>query len=487
MTFRLIPLALAAAMCVSGCTSMAPKLELPDAPVPDQYSEPAAAGDKAPSADAGQTTTAAPVSVAGLDWNQYFSDQRLQSLIHLALVNNRDLKVAVLNVERAQAQYRIQRSDLLPQVSATATSTAQRIPGDLNSTGKVEVTHDYSVTGGVSWELDLFGRVQSLRDAALQQYLESDAAQKSARLSLISEVATSWYTLQADQQLLKLAQDTLDSQKSSFERNQRSYELGATSQLDLDRARVTVETARLSVATYTTQVAQDRNALRLLVGASVPEDLLSPTPLEKMPPLPTLEAGLPSQTLERRPDIAEAEASLRAANANIGAARAAFFPSISLTGNAGTASSELSGLFGHGQGTWSFTPTINVPIFTWGANEANLDTAKIDTQIAVANYEKAIQTAFQEVSDALAERASLDERLSAQQSLVDSYQRAYTLSEARYEAGADSYLSVLDAQRSLFSAQQALISERLTHFVNSATLYKVLGGSTESQVQVAGG
>ncbi|QNH12055.1 AdeC/AdeK/OprM family multidrug efflux complex outer membrane factor [Xanthomonas sp. SI] len=466
----LTPLALAVSTLLAGCSLM-PAYERPAAPVPAQFDGAAA--------DSGAQTVAVPV--ADIGWRAVFTDPKLQQVIELALDNNRDLRVAALNIDQAWAQYRVQRADLAPGVDLGGSGNGSRTPGDLSGTGQPLVAHSYSATLGISaYELDLFGRVRSLKEQALQQFLSTTEAQRSTHISLIAQVATAYLTLAADQDLLRLAQDTLSSQGESYRLQQRSFELGAASALTLRQAQTTVESARVDVERYTAQVAQDRNALRLLAGTEVPSELL-PTALPDSASadanvLASIPAGLPSELLQRRPDILQAERTLQAANANIGAARAAFYPSISLTASAGSASAGLSGLFKGGSGSWSFAPSLSLPIFDGGRNRANLDVAKVQRDIDVANYEKAIQTAFREVSDALAERSTLGRQLQAQQALVDASADSYRLSQARFERGVDSYLGALDAQRTLYAAEQTLIDTRLSRFTNLVTFYKALGG-----------
>ncbi|MBN6112548.1 AdeC/AdeK/OprM family multidrug efflux complex outer membrane factor [Xanthomonas bonasiae] len=466
-------LALAVSAALAGCSLM-PAYERPAAPVPAQF-------DGAAQADAQADAQAGRVPVADIGWRAVFTDPKLQQVIELALDNNRDLRVAALNIDQAWAQYRVQRADLAPGVDLGGSGNGSRTPGDLSGTGQPLVAHSYSATLGISaYELDLFGRVRSLKEQALQQFLSTTEAQRSTHISLVAQVATAYLTLAADQDLLRLAQDTLTSQSESYRLQQRSFDLGAASALTLRQAQTTVESARVDVERYTAQVAQDRNALRLLAGTEVPSELL-PTALPDSASadanvLASIPAGLPSELLQRRPDILEAERTLQAANANIGAARAAFYPSISLTASAGSASAGLSGLFKGGSGSWSFAPSISLPIFDGGRNRANLDVAKVQRDIDVANYEKAIQTAFREVSDALAERNTLGRQLQAQQALVDASADSYRLSQARFERGVDSYLGALDAQRTLYGAEQTLISTRLSRFTNLVTFYKALGG-----------
>jgi multidrug efflux system outer membrane protein len=463
-------LALAAAL--GGCSLM-PAYQRPTPPVPAGYPL-ARSGDLAPDA----ATSAA--TAAEIGWREFFADPRLQQLIDLALDNNRDLRVAVLNIAQSRAQYRIQDATSLPTVNASGSGSASRTPADLSTTGQAGISHQYTATLGFSaYELDLFGRVRSLNAQALQQFLATEEARRSTHISLVAEVANDYLTLAADQERLKLAQRTLESQGNSYALTQRQAEQGIASDLALRQAQTTVESARVDVAAYTSQIAQDRNALALVVGAQVPESLL-PTGLDDalaaLGSRSDLPAGLPSGLLQRRPDVLQAEHQLEAANANIGAARAAFYPRISLTANAGTASNALSGLFKGGSGSWTFAPQIDLPIFDGGSHRANLDLAVIDRDIYIAQYEKAIQTAFREVADSLAVRANVQSQLGAQTALVGAWAESYRLSEARFQLGADSYLQLLDAQRSLYAAQQNLIGTQLTRVGNLVTLYKVLGG-----------
>ncbi|SOU06648.1 efflux transporter outer membrane subunit [Xanthomonas arboricola] len=474
---RMTLTAIAVAGVLSGCTLM-PRYARPDAPVPERF-----AGTELSTAST-STDAASPaqaIDIANIGWRQVFTDPALQQVIALALENNRDLRVAALNIEVARAQYRVERAALLPAVQGTGTANNARTPSELAIPGQPQVFRTYSANIGVSaYELDLFGRVRSLKEQALQQFLSTAEARRSTHISLVAEVATAYLTLAADQQLLQLAQSTLSSQGDSYRLQQRSFELGVASQLSLRQAQTTVESARVDVERYTAQVAQDRNALVLLVGTQVPAGLLP----QALPDgasvdgnvLASVPAGLPSQLLQRRPDILEAERNLRAANANIGAARAAFFPSISLTASTGSSSSSLSNLFDSGTRAWSFVPTLTLPIFNAGRNRANLDMAKANRDIEVAQYEKAIQSAFREVSDALAQRETLGRQLQAQQALVDATADSYRLSQARFERGVDSYLQALDAQRALYSAQQNLITTQLSRFTNLATFYKAMGG-----------
>lgn len=458
MTSKFLSLtALAASLALAGCASMAPTYERPAAPVAQQWPVPQATAEQAKAADIG--------------WREFFTDPKLQALIEQALAHNRDLRVAVLNVERAQAQYGVQRADRLPTVSAGAGQTATRAPGGT-------ITRQYTATLGVSaYELDLFGRVKSLNDAALQQYLATDDARRSAQISLVAQVAGGWLTLAADQERLRLAEQTLLARQDSLRLTQRLQAAGVSSTLDLRQAEIAAEAAQSDLASLTAQVAQDRNALALLVGQPL-EAAQGPTAGTDAPvtQLGELSAGLPSDVLLTRPDVQQAERTLQAANANIGAARAAFFPRISLTASAGTASSELDGLFRSGSGMWSFMPQVSLPLFDAGRNSANLKIAKVDRDIAVAQYEKSIQSAFRDVADALAQRATLGQQVASQQRLVAQTQDALRLAEARFRQGLDDRLATLDAQRSLYAAQQGLIAARLAQQVNRVTLYKALGG-----------
>ncbi|WP_374592360.1 AdeC/AdeK/OprM family multidrug efflux complex outer membrane factor [Aquabacterium sp.] len=466
-TPRVLALAVQLAL-LAGCTTLAPTYQRPDAEVPANWPE-------APS------VSASAASAADLEWQAFFSDPALRRVIYAALQHNQDLRVAALNVEKAQQQYGVQRADLFPTVNASAGQSARRVPETTSSTGQAYIGREYTATlGFAAYEIDLFGRLRSLRDQALEQYFATEEAQRSTRLSLIAEVATAYLTLQADQDRLELARRTLTSQQATSDLTRRSHELGVASELDVSQVQTSVESARGDVARYTATVAQDRNALVLLIGS--PEAAASVLPAASQPAvtLPEVPAGVPSDVLLRRPDVRQAERTLRAANANIGAARAAFFPSITLTAQGGSTSTALSDLFTGASRTWTFAPQITLPIFTAGRNQANLKIAELERDTNVAQYQKAVQTALREVADALAQRATLDEQLAAQQALTQAAQRAHDLSDARYRKGVDSYLTTLDAQRALYSAQQGLISTRLSRQTNLITLYKVLGGGTDA-------
>ncbi|MDQ3204815.1 MAG: efflux RND transporter outer membrane subunit EmhC [Pseudomonadota bacterium] len=469
MSKSLLSLAVAA-FVLSGC-SLIPDYQQPAAPVAQQYPQgPAYSPAQAPSQAAAEQ-----------GWKQFFHDPALQQLIKVALENNRDLRVAALNIDAFAAQYRIQRADLFPAVSANGSGSRQRVPANASQTGEAGIVSSYSATVGISaYELDLFGRVRSLSEEALQQYFATEEGRRSTQISLVANVANAYMTWQADKELLKLTQNTLGAFEESLKLTSRSNEVGVASALDLAQSRTSVENARAQLARYTRQVAQDENSLVLLLGTGIPANLqpakpLSDDLLSEVPP------GLPSDLLQRRPDIVQAEYNLKAANANIGAARAAFFPSISLTANAGTLSPDLSGLFKGGSGTWLFQPQINLPIFNAGSLRASLDYSKIQKEISVANYEKSIQTAFQEVADGLAARKTYTDQLQAQRDFVQANQDYYRLAERRYRIGVDSNLTFLDAQRQLFSAQQSLITDRLAQLNSAVNLYKALGGGWNEQ------
>jgi multidrug efflux system outer membrane protein len=449
---------------LTGCT-LAPKYKRPEAPIPSSW----------PSGPAYKERLPSTLTANELKWEEFFTDDRLKEIIGMALHNNRDLRLAALNMERARAFYGIQRAELLPTLNVVASGSKERVPYDLSETGKAMTRERYSVDLGIlSWEIDFFGRIRSLKDRALEEYLATEEARRSAEISLLSAVANTYLALAADRETLKLSQSTLETQEAVYQLIKRRYEVGLASELDLRRTQTQVDTAKGDVARYTKLVAQGENALNLLVGSSVPNEL-SPRDLGGVSPLKEFSPGITSDVLLNRPDILAAEHQLKAVHANIGAARAAFFPRISLTTTLGTASSELSGLFKSGSGAWSFVPQILMPIFdarTWLALKA----VKVEREIALVQYEKAIQTAFREVADALAEQGTIRDQIAAQESLVQALQETYRLSYLRYTKGIDSYLSVLDAHRSLYAAEQGLIALRLAEIANQVTLYKVLGG-----------
>ena len=471
MNRKLIPLVRAAlfpaALLLGACT-MIPTYERPTPPVPGSWT------------DGAQPTPAASAAPAAADlrWQNFFTDTRLRSLVDLALANNRDLRVAALNIEKAAALYRIQRAELNPTIGVQAAGLRTRLPEKLaTAEGASPGTSSqyYVELGLASWELDFFGRLRSLSAASLEQYLATEEARRAAQSALVAAVAGSYLTLAADGENLRLAQVTLEAQKSSYELIRATRDAGMTSDLDLLQAQSQVEAARVNVAAYTGAVAVDRNALQLLAGSPVGPDLL-PESFGTVTDPRGVSAGLPSDVLLRRPDILAAEHQLRAANASIGAARAAFFPRISLTASFGTLGPDLASLFTSGTRAWSFAPQIVAPLFASGSLLANLKASKVDREIAVAHYEKAIQVAFSEVSDALTLRTTLVAQREAQEALVVALDETWRLSDARYQAGIDGYLGVLVAQQALYAAQRGEVAVRLAEQANLVTLYKVLGG-----------
>ena len=450
----------------AGCT-MIPPYQRPEAPIPDSW----------PSGPSYRDGPDGPAGAAADEvlWREFFVDERLRAIIAAALANNRDLRAAALNVERARALYRIQRAELLPIVDAAGSATKARVPFDLSGTGRSETFEQYRAELGIaSWEIDFFGRIRSLEQRALEEYLATEQARRSAQILIVSEVANAYLILAANRENLQLAQSTLEAQQASYHLIRRRFEVGIVPELDLRQVQTRVDTARVDVARYTELAAKNENALNLLVGAPVPADWL-PDGLSAVAPLPDVPPGASSEILLRRPDVLQAESLLKAANADIGAARAAFFPRIALTAAVGTASEQLTGLFQPGSTAWNFTPAAVLPIFdprVWAA----LDVSEVQQQIALNQYESAVQAAFREVADALARRGTMAEQMAAQQSLVDATAATYRLSNARYEKGSDIYLNVLDAQRSLYSAQQGLIAIRLVKLVNQVRLYAALGG-----------
>jgi len=445
---------------LAGCVNLAPPYERPAAPI------------------AAIWPTDAPMqgaSAAELGWSEFYGDATLRELIARALADNRDLRATALAIESARAQYRIARAAQLPALDGGLSAA---IGGSDDTT-----SHLYSVELGVSaFELDFFGRLHNLREQALENFLASEESLRSARISLVASVAAAYTTLLADQQRLRLAKDTLVSQQKSFDLTKRSFEIGTVSALDVSQVQTTLDAARADIATYRTQVTQDLNALELLVGSPLdrPRDAaVEPTRNGALLALNAaigIPAEVPSEVLQRRPDVLASERSLRAANANIGAARAARFPRITLTTSVGNASTQLSQLFGSGTGVWSFAPALTLPIFDAGTRAAEVRVAEVSRESALAAYEKSIQTAFREVADALAQRRDIAQLLAARQSLVAATEKAYRLTDARYRRGVDSSLAVLDAQRSYYSAQQNLISAHLLEATNLIALYSVLGG-----------
>ncbi|WP_250450463.1 efflux transporter outer membrane subunit [Caballeronia sp. ATUFL_M2_KS44] len=470
---RLSLIAAAIAVLATGCT-MEPKYERPAAPVSQTFPTGGVYATQPGAADAG-ARSAKDVAGADIGWREFFVDTRLQRLIDIALANNRDLRTSVLNIQAAQAQYRIVRSELFPTISARADQSKQRTPRNLSFFDQT-ISNTYSVGLNASWEIDLFGRVQSLKDQALAQYFSTAYARKAFEISLISQVAAQYLqVLQADD-LLTVTESTLKTARESYDIVKLQFDNGTASELDLSQSQTVVENAAANYQAQQRARAQAVNALVLLLGEPMPDDLPTGMPLNEQDFLTDIPAGLPSDLLTRRPDIMEAEQNLRAANANIGAARAAFFPTISLTGSFGTLSPTLGGLFKPGSAAWSFAPTITLPIFQGGQNQANLDLANIQKNIQISQYEKAIQSAFREVADGLAARGTYDQQIQALERDTAAQQRRLDLSTMRYRQGVDSYLGVLTAQQDLYSVQQTLITARTQRLANLVTLYQALGG-----------
>lgn len=472
-TLTQVALSLLAAGVLTGC-SMAPTYQRPAAPVADAY----------PTETQGKEGNAAAIG-----WREFFPDQRLQALIAAALENNRDLRVAALNVEAARATYNIQRADQLPNFNGTVAATRGRTAAVQSPSGVSFVGETYQVGLGLAaFELDFFGRVRSLSDAALAQYFATEEARQSAHITLVAEVAKAYLAERGYTEQLEYAQRTYKSRQDAYALTKQRFEVGASSALDLRQDEILVESARASLAQISRQRAQAVNALTLLVGKPLGNDLPPAQPLSSQNIVTDIPAGLPSDLIARRPDIRNAEQQLKSANANIGAARAAFFPRISLTAGIGSISNEFSGLFDAGSRTWSFAPTLTLPIFEGGRNIANLDLANVRKNVAVANYEKAIQTAFREVADALVARGTLDEQIDAQEKVQVAQADRLKLAEQRYKSGVASSLDVLDAQRELFADEQTLIQTRVLRLTNAVDLYRSLGGGwNEKTVTAEGG
>jgi len=467
--------ALTAATALAAC-NFAPKYVRPVGAVPAELPQggpyPAAASD-------------AP-DVTRIGWRDFFTDARLRQVIETGLANNRDLRVAAANVLQARAQYHVQRADLVPSTSisggATYTNNAANLGGGAaaGAGGPSNNLEIYSVSAGFSsFELDLFGRVRNLSRAAQERFFASEEAQRSTRISLIAEIATAWLTLASDRDQLALAEETLKAFEQTLELTRAQFRIGVASELAARQAETSYQSARNDIATLRTRIAQDQNALNLLAGTTIPADQL-PAGLDAgKVTLDALPADLSSQVLLRRPDVLQAEHQLIASNADIGAARAAFFPKISLTATLGTISTALSGLFAGGSFTYTGAPSAALPLFDGGRNAANLAYAKASQQAAVATYEKAVQTAFKEVADALATRGTIGEQVAAQNARVEAANVAANLSDARYRAGVDSFLTALDAQRTAYAARQQLQTTRLARASNLVELYRALGGGLE--------
>lgn len=474
--FRALAASLLLAGVVSGC-SMAPAYQRPAAPVADAFP---VVPDAAGATGSGIAAPAGPSAVE-TGWRTFFPDGRLQQLIAAALENNRDLRIAALRIEEARGAYRIQRADRLPTLNATLSESRGRSPGFANPSGQPQIGERFDAGLGISaFELDFFGRVKSLSDASLSSYLATEEAKQAAQISLVAEVAKAYYTERAFAEQQTLAESTYEARKRTFELTKQRVEGGASSRLDLRSNEQQMETARASALALARQRAQAANALALLVGEAQPAGAAigGPAPSEdaQADAMSALTAGLPSELLANRPDIRAAEQRLKAANANIGAARAAFFPRITLTTSIGSASRDFSGLFDSGSNTWSFAPQLVLPIFDTGRNLANLDVSHARKNIAVADYEKTIQQAFREVADALAARTYLGEQVAAQRAVQDAQAERLRLLQLRFENGVASSLDVLDAQRELFTAEQALVQARLLRTTSAIDLYRALGG-----------
>lgn len=466
---RLAPAALSA-LLAGGCASLAPEYQRPALPVPAAYEQ----------AGVAEQTARQPEAAARITWQSYFSDPTLQGLIATALDNNRDLRSALLRVEEARALYGIQRADQFPTIGVQADGSRGRVPGDLNLTGQPQVTSQYQVgVGMASWELDFWGRVRSLNEAALQNYLATEAAAQAATLSLIAQVADSYLTLRELDERLELTRETIESRAESLRIFRRRFEVGAIAKLDLTQVETLWQQAKALGAELEQTRAAQAHSLELLVGAplNLPKHQ---TRLNDDAVMHALPPGLPSDLLTNRPDIVAAEHQLKAANANIGAARAAFLPSITLTGAFGTASAELDGLFAGGSRAWNFAPSINLPIFDAGRRQSSLDLTEARRDQAVSNYEKTIQTAFRDVSDALSARRWLAEQVDVLRATVAAQSERARLAQLRYDHGASPYLEVLDAKRDLLAAQQQLVQTRRALLSSRVGLYAALGGGTQA-------
>ncbi|CAI0806303.1 efflux transporter outer membrane subunit [Serratia ficaria] len=469
MLQRLISLTLP--LLLAGCISLDPDYQRPTAPVPAAL--PQGAAYAAPD---GKLSLSYP----DVAWRDYVRHPQLRQVVAMGLNSSRDLREAIANIESARALYGEQRSALFPTINAGADGSRGRA---LTGSGNA-ISQSYEATAGTSaFELDLFGKNGSLSRAAFETYLADSEAAKSTRLTLIADIVTDWVAVAAERSNLAAARQTMDSAKRSLEVTRKNQQNGILSMVDVASADTVYQQARSDVASYTTSAAQAKNALDLVVGQSVPENLL-PAGIESLSGIMTdLPTQLSSAVLLNRPDVLEAEHNLKSANANIGSARAAFFPTISLTASGGVGSSELSSLFSHGAGVWSFAPSISLPIFSGGYNTSQLNYTKAQKDLYVATYEKAVQTAFQETADALARKGTIQEQLAAQSGYVAASREYYRLAELRYRHGVDSYLTMLDAQRTLYTAQQSLIAAQQTAYDNQITLYKVLGGGIAAERQ----
>lgn len=453
----------ALALALTACQSMRGPEPVAQANIPEQ----------------GYLTASSGPSIAEQGYKDFFADQRLLQVLDLALANNRDLRTSTLNIQRAQQQYQITQNNQLPTIGASGSVLRQ----DTLNTGAMT---SYNVGLGVTaYELDFWGRVRSLKDNALDTYLATSSARDATQIALVGQVAQAWLNYSFANANLRLADQTLKAQLESYNLNKKRFDVGIDSELPVRQAQISVETARNDVANYKTQIAQAQNLLNLLVGQAVPANLLPTQRVTRITTNNALTAGLPSDLLTNRPDVRAAEYQLSAAGANIAAAKARLFPTISLTGNAGYASTSLSDLFKSGGFVWSIGPSIDLPIFDWGTRQANIRISETDQQIALSDYEKSIQSAFREVNDALAVRQNIGDRLAAQRRLVDATNTTYRLSNARFRAGIDSYLTVLDAQRASYAAEQGLLLLEQANMNNQVEVYKTLGGGIKANTSDA--
>ncbi|MPW23645.1 efflux transporter outer membrane subunit [Paraburkholderia sp. CNPSo 3157] len=469
------PLALtivAGTLMAAGCT-MTPAYQRPTAPTSNLYPTGGVYATR-PDHSSGDRSAKERAAV-DIGWREFFADPRLQKLVEIALSNNRDLRVAVLNVDADRERYRITRAASFPVIDASAGANVRHAPKDLAVFGQT-VSRDYTVGLNTSWEIDFWGRIRSLSGAALAQYLATAQARKSVHIALVAQVADEYLTLLAYDDLLTVTKNTLSTAQASYELTKLQFDTGVGSELNLREAQSVVDHARANLQAQARARAQAENALVLLIGEPLPDDLPLGLSLDAQDLLADVPAGLPSDLLSRRPDIMAAEEQLIAANANIGAARAAFFPRISLTGAFGTASPTLEDLFKAGSAAWSFAPQVALPIFEGGANIANLDRANVLKEIQIANYEKTVQSAFREVTDGLAARGTYDNEIATLRRNQDAQRRRFDLAYARYRNGANSYLSVLAAQNDLYSSEQQLVVTRLARWTSIVDLYHALGG-----------
>ncbi len=466
MKQTILPLVILA-IGIAGCT-LAPQYHRPTARLPETWN--------APNTNSLSATNLA----AEIGWRSFFPDPRLQQLIELALTNNRDLRSASLRLDLARTEYRIRRSPLLPEVDGNASGIRQRTSGEIYAFDGGTILSTYSVGATASYEVDLFGRIRSLKDAALENFLATEETRQSIQISLVAEVATEYLTQLRLREAKAIAQQTLETVQSSYQLIRKRFELGAASELELRTAEGQVETVRVNAAAFLQQLAESENALAQLIGQPIPTQLPPGIPFGQQQLLGPIPAGIPSETLEKRPDILAAEHTLKSAHANIGAARAAYFPQILLTGSGGLSSTTLDNLFTGPARTWSYGPQLNVPLFNYGATQAKVAASKINAELEVTAYQKAIQTAFREVADALATRGILDQKLKAQERLLAAERRRFELTEARYRQGVDSYVEVLLAQQDLYSAQQNLLQFQAARLFNAITLYRSLGGGWKS-------